>query len=58
MIGIEKPSIEALDLTADGTYGKFVVEPLERGFGITTMKHVILIGFIFLIGYLFVPSLV
>ena len=23
MIGIEKPSIEALDLTADGTYGKF-----------------------------------
>ena len=35
MIGIEKPSIEALDLTADGTYGKFVVEPLERGYGTT-----------------------
>ncbi len=35
MIGIEKPSIEALDLSADGTYGKFVVEPLERGYGTT-----------------------
>ena len=35
MIGIEKPSIEALDLAADGTYGKFVVEPLERGYGTT-----------------------
>ena len=35
MIGIEMPSIEALDLTADGTYGKFVVEPLERGYGTT-----------------------
>lgn len=35
MIGIEKPSIEALDLSADGSYGKFVVEPLERGYGTT-----------------------
>lgn len=35
MIGIEKPNIEALDLAADGTYGKFVVEPLERGCGTT-----------------------
>lgn len=35
MIEIEKPKIEALDLSPDGTYGKFVVEPLERGFGIT-----------------------
>lgn len=35
MIGIEKPSIEALDLSADGTCGKFVVEPLERGYGTT-----------------------
>lgn len=35
MIGIDKPSIEALDLTEDGTYGKFVMEPLERGYGIT-----------------------
>ena len=35
MIEIEKPKIEAVDLSLDGSYGKFVVEPLERGFGIT-----------------------
>ena len=35
MITIEKPRIEALDLAANGTYGKFVVEPLERGYGMT-----------------------
>lgn len=35
MIEIEKPRIEALDLAPDGTYGKFVVEPLERGYGTT-----------------------
>ena len=35
MIGIDKPNIEALDLTDDGTYGKFVMEPLEGGFGTT-----------------------
>ena len=35
MIGIDKPSIEALDLSADGTYGKFTMEPLERGYGTT-----------------------
>ena len=35
MIGIDKPSIEALDLTEDGVYGKFVMEPLERGYGTT-----------------------
>ena len=35
MIEIEKPTIEEVELPADGTYGKFVVEPLERGYGIT-----------------------
>lgn len=35
MIEIEKPRIEALDLASNGTYGKFVVEPLERGYGTT-----------------------
>ena len=35
MIEIEKPRIEALDMKPDGTYGKFVLEPLERGYGIT-----------------------
>ena len=35
MIGIEKPSITAADMNGDGSYGKFVLEPLERGFGST-----------------------
>ena len=35
MIEIEKPRIEVLDATADGTYGKFVLGPLETGYGIT-----------------------
>ncbi|MGN0447707.1 MAG: DNA-directed RNA polymerase subunit alpha [Acutalibacteraceae bacterium] len=35
MIGIEKPTIETAELAADGTYGKIVVEPLERGYGVT-----------------------
>lgn len=35
MIEIQKPRIESKDLAPDGTYGRFVVEPLERGFGNT-----------------------
>ena len=35
MLDIEKPKIECVETTPDGTYGKFVVEPLERGYGIT-----------------------
>lgn len=35
MIEIEKPRIETEELSNDGTYGRFVVEPLERGFGNT-----------------------
>ena len=35
MIEIEKPRIEAMDLAPNGTYGKFVIEPLERGYGTT-----------------------
>jgi len=35
MIGIEKPRIETADLFFGGTYGRFVVEPLERGYGTT-----------------------
>ncbi len=35
MIEFEKPRIEALDLAPDGSYGKFVIEPLERGYGTT-----------------------
>jgi len=35
MIEIEKPRIECIEMSKDNTYGKFVVEPLERGYGIT-----------------------
>ncbi|MEG2377038.1 MAG: DNA-directed RNA polymerase subunit alpha, partial [Clostridia bacterium] len=35
MIEIEKPRIECLDAAEDGSYGKFVIEPLERGYGTT-----------------------
>ncbi|PTX58208.1 DNA-directed RNA polymerase subunit alpha [Melghirimyces profundicolus] len=35
MIEIEKPKIETVELSDDGKYGKFVVEPLERGYGTT-----------------------
>lgn len=35
MIEIEKPRIEYVKANADNTYGKFIIEPLERGFGTT-----------------------
>lgn len=35
MIEIEKPRIECEHISEDNTYGRFVVEPLERGYGIT-----------------------
>ena len=35
MIEIEKPQIECIEDSANSSYGKYVVEPLERGYGIT-----------------------
>ncbi len=35
MIEIEKPKVELVETAEDGTYGKVVVEPLERGYGTT-----------------------
>ena len=35
MIEIERPKVETELLQEDGRYGKFIVEPLERGFGTT-----------------------
>ena len=32
---IQRPRIETEELSNDNTYGKFMVEPLERGFGTT-----------------------
>ncbi len=35
MIEIERPNITTVEQSADESYGKFEIEPLERGFGIT-----------------------
>ncbi|RST71803.1 DNA-directed RNA polymerase subunit alpha [Siminovitchia acidinfaciens] len=35
MIEIEKPKIETIEISEDARFGKFVVEPLERGYGTT-----------------------
>ena len=35
MIEIEKPNIATINLSDDGRNGKFIIEPLERGYGIT-----------------------
>ena len=35
MIEIEKPNISTVNLSEDGKSGKFIVEPLERGYGTT-----------------------
>ncbi|WHH61442.1 DNA-directed RNA polymerase subunit alpha [Petroclostridium sp. X23] len=35
MIEIEKPRIECITSSDEGTYGKYVIEPLERGYGTT-----------------------
>lgn len=35
MIEIEKPKVECVELSEDQTYARYVVEPLERGYGIT-----------------------
>ncbi len=45
MIEIEKPRIDTAELSADGKYGKFVMEPLERGYATTlgnSMRRVLL----------------
>lgn len=35
MIEIEKPNISTVNMSEDGKFGKFIVEPLERGYGTT-----------------------
>ncbi len=35
MIEMEKPKVECVERSEDGTYARFEVEPLERGYGIT-----------------------
>ena len=35
MIEIVRPKIECVDMNESDFYGKFIIEPLERGYGIT-----------------------
>lgn len=45
MLEIEKPNIQCIEQSSDNTYAKFVMEPLERGFGSTlgnSMRRVLL----------------
>lgn len=35
MIEIEKPTIETIEISDDNKFGKFAIEPLERGYGTT-----------------------
>ena len=35
MFDFERPNIEVAEISEDHQYGKFVVEPLERGYGTT-----------------------
>jgi len=35
MLEIERPRVECVEKTEDGSYAKFVIEPLERGYGTT-----------------------
>ena len=45
MIEIEKPQIECIETPGDASYGKYVIEPLERGYGMTlgnAMRRILL----------------
>lgn len=45
MFEIEKPRLECVEKAQDGSYGKFVIEPLERGYGTTlgnAMRRILL----------------
>lgn len=35
MLEFKKPNIETITIEQDGSYGRFVIEPLERGYGMT-----------------------
>ena len=39
MFEFEKPKIEIVEISDDNKYGKFVVEPLERGYGLSSTKE-------------------
>lgn len=35
MLEVERPTLNCVEMDPDGSYGRFVVEPLERGYGLT-----------------------
>ena len=46
MFEFEKPRIEIAEISEDNKYGRFVVEPLERGYGTTlgnSLRRIMLI---------------
>jgi len=45
MVGFQRPTVEIAEKSKDGTYGRFVIMPLERGFGTSlgnSMRRVLL----------------
>ena len=44
MFDFEKPNIEIAEISEDKRYGKFVVEPLERGYGTTLGNSLVLLS--------------
>ncbi|GIW48947.1 MAG: DNA-directed RNA polymerase subunit alpha [Caloramator sp.] len=45
MLEIERPRVECVEKSEDGSYAKFVIEPLERGYGTTlgnAMRRILL----------------
>ena len=50
MIEIQKPRIDCVETPGDESYGKYVVEPLERGYGITlgnALRRILLSSLLF-----------
>ena len=47
MFDFNKPNIEITDISDDKKYGRFVVEPLERGYGTTLGNSLKNYAFIF-----------
>ena len=48
MFEFERPNIEVEEISEDKKYGRFVVEPLERGYGITlgnSLRRIMLSSF-------------
>ena len=51
MLEFQKPNIDIAEISADRTYGRFVVEPLEGGYGLTignSLRRVLLSSLEFL----------